>query len=47
MKKKENNMDEFKNYKDDVKFGEVVHAPPTLPLPKKVQATNSAPRVSI
>lgn len=28
-------VDEFDRYKDNVKFGEIVHAPPSLKLPKK------------
>lgn len=35
-KKLQDNIDEFKNYKDDIKFGEIVHAPPDLKVrPKK------------
>lgn len=34
-KKLMSKVDDFDKYKDNVKFGEVVHKPPTLPLPKK------------
>lgn len=44
LKKKLNNVDEFEHYKDSVKFGEIVHAPPTLIAPKRVQKVT--PRVS-
>jgi predicted nucleic acid-binding Zn ribbon protein len=34
--KKEKRVDEFAKYRDDVKFGEVVHGPPQLTvLPRK------------
>lgn len=46
LKKKSQNFDEFQNYKDEVKFGETVHAPPTLVTPRKVEKSQSAPRVS-
>lgn len=38
------NIDEFREYKDQVKFGEIVHAPPTLTQPKKVEKTQTVPR---
>ncbi|KAJ8923303.1 hypothetical protein NQ315_001861 [Exocentrus adspersus] len=31
------NVDNFESARDTVKFGEVVHAPPTLTVPKKIQ----------
>lgn len=40
-------IDEFAKFADQVPFGEVATAPPTLPTPKKVSKTNLAPRVSI
>ncbi|RZB40903.1 coiled-coil domain-containing protein 137 [Asbolus verrucosus] len=43
-KKLESKVDEFEKFRDKVKFGEQVHAPPTLTLPKRVTATNVAPR---
>lgn len=39
------NIDEFNDFKDNVKFGEVVHAPPTLKAPRKVEQLKNAPRV--
>lgn len=34
--------------KDDIKFGEIVHEPPTLKiLPRKAETSNGAPRVNI
>lgn len=37
---------DFNKLKDSVKFGEIVHEPPTLVKPKRVQSTNGvAPRV--
>lgn len=44
--KLESNIDEFEKYKDNVKFGEVTHAPPTLVLPKKVNKSILTPRVN-
>ncbi|XP_056644374.1 DNA ligase 1 [Diorhabda sublineata] len=38
------NIDEFKEYKDPVKFGEIVHAPPTLIKPKKAEKILTVPR---
>ncbi|KAG5891730.1 hypothetical protein JTB14_000333 [Gonioctena quinquepunctata] len=43
-RKKLQDVDEFKKYKDDVKFGEIVHAPPSLTTPRKVEKQLSAPR---
>lgn len=43
-KKLKRNVDEFEKYKDSVKFGETVHAPPNLMLPKK-GAHKIVPRV--
>lgn len=40
-----NKLDEFQNFRDTVKFGEVVHAPPTLKTPRKAEQLKSAPRV--
>lgn len=37
---------DFDDYKDSVQFGEIVHAPPTLITPKKVNKMYGAPRVS-
>lgn len=37
--------DEFGDFRDNVKFGEVVHAPPTLQAPRKVEQLKNAPRV--
>lgn len=45
-KKMENDIDEFKCFKDEVKFGEVVHQPPNLMIPKKGEA-KIVPRVSV
>lgn len=38
--------DDFDKYKDEIKFGEIVHAPPTLDVPRRVSKTNVASRVS-
>nr|CAI5834938.1 unnamed protein product [Callosobruchus analis] len=35
LKKQKGNIDEFQNARDSVKFGETVHAPPSLIAPKK------------
>lgn len=47
--KKENrselNVDEFKLFQDNVKFGEIVHEPPSLQAPKK-GISEETPRVS-
>lgn len=32
--------------RDEVKFGEIVHAPPTLSFPRKAAKLDGAPRVS-
>ena len=45
LKKAKSTDDDFKKY-DHVKFGDVVHAPPSLPLPKK-QLPNEKSRVSL
>ncbi|CAH0563595.1 unnamed protein product [Brassicogethes aeneus] len=42
-KKAEKPMD-FNDFKDEVKFGEIVHAPPTLSAPRRVTKLESAPR---
>lgn len=43
--KKEGKVDEFAHFKDEVKFGEIVHEPPKLlTLPRRAQAVD---RVSI
>lgn len=47
MKKKSQQHDEFQSYKDHVKFGETVHAPPTLVAPRKAEKTSDSSRVSI
>ncbi|KAI4456688.1 hypothetical protein MML48_8g00000849 [Holotrichia oblita] len=36
------NIDEFKTFKDDIKFGEVAHEPPVLPAPRKVTIEDTA-----
>lgn len=36
---------DFDDYKDSVGFGDIVHAPPVLNVPKKVLKLNCAPRV--
>lgn len=49
-KKKESNKEQDNSFvpqKEQVKFGEIVHAPPTLVAPKKVKEIPGAPRVSI
>lgn len=46
MKKKSQTTDDFQQYKDEVKFGETVHAPPTLVTPRRVEKSQNAPRVS-
>ncbi|CAG9827684.1 unnamed protein product [Diabrotica balteata] len=38
------NVDEFKEYKDHVKFGEIAHAPPSLIAPRRAEKLQSAPR---
>ncbi|KAJ8983933.1 hypothetical protein NQ317_008635 [Molorchus minor] len=43
-KKRSKTVDEFETYKDQVKFGEIVHAPPSLPAPRKVEKSQNAPR---
>lgn len=43
--KKLKSAEGFEPVKDTIKFGEIVHAPPTLTAPKKVQ--NRTPRVSV
>ncbi|KAL3274539.1 hypothetical protein HHI36_015921 [Cryptolaemus montrouzieri] len=43
-KKKMGKMDEFHTFSDNVKFGEIVHAPPTLTAPRLVAKENTAPR---
>ncbi|CAG9860729.1 unnamed protein product [Phyllotreta striolata] len=35
------NIDEFKQYKDNVKFGETAHAPPSLVAPRRVKKTQT------
>lgn len=40
-------MEDFKTFKDNVAFGEVVHAPPTLSAPRRVESLKCAPRVII
>ncbi|VEN37524.1 unnamed protein product [Callosobruchus maculatus] len=35
LKKQRGHIDEFQNTKDSIKFGETVHAPPSLIAPKK------------
>ncbi|KAJ8959027.1 hypothetical protein NQ318_022281 [Aromia moschata] len=42
--KKSSKVNEFEKYQDQVKFGEIVHAPPTLVAPKKVEKSQNAPR---
>ncbi|XP_050498003.1 coiled-coil domain-containing protein 137 [Diabrotica virgifera virgifera] len=45
QQRKENvNVDEFKEYKDHVKFGEIAHAPPSLIAPRRAEKLQSAPR---
>lgn len=39
-------VDEFDRFQDKIKFGEQVHEPPTLVVPKKVKNNVGAPRVS-
>lgn len=34
----ENNFEGFEKFKDEVRFGELVHAPPNLTAPKKVKS---------
>lgn len=41
-----NKVVDFDDYKDTVQFGEIVHAPPTLVTPKRVNKMDGAPRVS-
>ncbi|KAF7996891.1 hypothetical protein HCN44_002537 [Aphidius gifuensis] len=43
-KKLQDNIDEFKNYKDDIKFGEIAHAPPDIKVrPKKTENMTTKP----
>lgn len=47
--RKRNDQDQERSFvplKESVKFGEVVHAPPSLTVPKKVDKLQEAPRVS-
>nr|CAH7728059.1 unnamed protein product [Callosobruchus chinensis] len=44
LKKQRGNIDEFQNAKDIVKFGETVHAPPTLSAPKKASKDENVHR---
>lgn len=46
LKKKSQNIDDFQKYKDEIRFGETVHAPPTLVAPRKVVKSQNAARVS-
>lgn len=45
-KKNQEKIRDFDDYKDEVKFGEIAHAPPTLVAPRKVEKRTSAARVS-
>lgn len=39
-KKNQNDIDEFKNYRENIKFGDIAHAPPDLKIrPKKADTT--------
>ncbi|XP_017782369.1 PREDICTED: coiled-coil domain-containing protein 137 [Nicrophorus vespilloides] len=42
--KEARDVDEFKKMKDDVAFGEIVHAPPTLVVPRRGQTKDGADR---
>lgn len=44
--KTELNKDEFQTFQDDVKFGDIVHEPPTLSTPRKIKI-DETPRVSV
>lgn len=46
LKRRSQNIDDFQRYKDEVRFGETVDAPPTLVPPRKAEKFQSAPRVS-
>lgn len=41
------NVDEFKQYKDEVKFGEIAHVPPSLVAPRRVEKHETVPRVNV
>ncbi|CAG9824618.1 unnamed protein product [Phaedon cochleariae] len=44
MRKQQQNADGFEKYKDNVKFGEIVHAPPSLTAPRRAEKLLNAPR---
>lgn len=46
LKRKAQNIDDFQKFKDEVRFGETVHGPPTLVAPRKAEKFQSTPRVS-
>lgn len=43
-RKEMENVDEFKQYKDEVKFGEIAHVPPSLVAPRRVEKHETVPR---